>query len=112
MENLRPAQGGVDGETLDQAKVRGPLLLRARSRAVTAEDYEALAREAAPEVARVRCMPAGDGGRGRRRGAGTGGAGGGRVSDGRVAFENLLPAGATCWRIAARLDEDGWSAPG
>ena len=33
-------------------------MLRTRSRAVTAEDFELLTREAAPEVARVRCIPA------------------------------------------------------
>ena len=41
-------------KTIDNAKVRGPLLLRTRGRAVTTEDYENLARSAAPEVARVR----------------------------------------------------------
>ncbi|HWC80525.1 MAG TPA: putative baseplate assembly protein [Pseudonocardiaceae bacterium] len=56
--NRRPATGGVDGESVRDASVRGPLLLRTRDRAVTAEDYEQLAREAAPEAARVRCVPA------------------------------------------------------
>jgi predicted phage baseplate assembly protein len=55
--NRRPAVGGVDGESVRDAAVRGPLLLRTRDRAVTAEDYEQLAREAAPEAARVRCVP-------------------------------------------------------
>jgi len=50
------------------AAVRGPLLLRTRDRAVTAEDYEQLAREAAPEAARVRCIPA-HGADGRETGA-------------------------------------------
>jgi predicted phage baseplate assembly protein len=58
--NRRPASGGVDGESVEDASVRGPLLLRTRDRAVTAEDYEQLAREAAPEAARVRCVPAHD----------------------------------------------------
>jgi predicted phage baseplate assembly protein len=58
--NLRRAQGGTDGETIDEAKDRGPILLRTRSRAVTAEDYEAISGEAAPEVARVRCLTAGE----------------------------------------------------
>ncbi|MEV6635671.1 putative baseplate assembly protein [Actinoplanes sp. NPDC051470] len=57
--NRRPASGGVDGETVKDAAVRGPLSLRTRYRAVTAEDYELLAREAAPEAARVRCVPVG-----------------------------------------------------
>ena len=59
------------GETIEEAKVRGPLALRTRDRAVTAEDYEQLAREAAPDIARVRCVPAADG-RGRRRRPGAG----------------------------------------
>jgi predicted phage baseplate assembly protein len=56
--NRQPASGGVDAESVDEARVRGPLMLRTRSRAVTAEDFELLTREAAPEVARVRCIPA------------------------------------------------------
>jgi predicted phage baseplate assembly protein len=55
--NRRPAIGGVDGETVEEAKRRGPLELRSRNRAVTAEDYEQLTRQAAPEFARVRCVP-------------------------------------------------------
>jgi predicted phage baseplate assembly protein len=58
--NLRRAQGGTDGESVEEAKNRGPILLRTRSRAVTAEDYEAISGEAAPEVARVRCLTAGE----------------------------------------------------
>jgi predicted phage baseplate assembly protein len=56
--NHRAAVGGTDGESVADAAVRGPLQLRTRDRAVTAEDYERLAREAAPEVARVRCVEA------------------------------------------------------
>ena len=63
--NRHPASGGVDAESVDEARVRGPLMLRTRSRAVTAEDFELLTREAAPEVARVRCIPGPDR-RGRR----------------------------------------------
>jgi predicted phage baseplate assembly protein len=59
--NRRPATGGVDGESVREASIRGPLVLRTRDRAVTAEDYEQLAREAAPDAARVRCVPAGPG---------------------------------------------------
>ncbi len=54
--NRQPATGGVDGETVDEAKVRGPLALRHRDRAVTAEDFEVLAAQAAPEIGRVRCV--------------------------------------------------------
>ena len=104
VENRRPAQGGVDGETLDEAKNRGPLLVRTRSRAVTAEDYEILAREAAPEIARVRCVPTG---------RDPSEAGGVRVlivpaaaaQGGRILFENLVPPESTLSRIASRLDQ-------
>ena len=102
--NLRPAQGGVDGETLEQAKVRGPLLMRARSRAVTAEDYEALARQAAPDIARVRCIPAGgpDVAPGSVRVLVVPSA---ASEAGRVLFENLLPGTETLAAIVARLEE-------
>ena len=60
VENRRPAAGGVDGETVDNARVRGPMTLRTLHRAVVPEDYERLAREVAPGVARVRCVPASD----------------------------------------------------
>ncbi len=56
--NRHGASGGVDAESVDEARVRGPLMLRTRSRAVTAEDFELITREAAPEIARVRCIPA------------------------------------------------------
>jgi predicted phage baseplate assembly protein len=58
--NRRPAQGGTDGEDVENAKLRGPLLLRTRQRAVTAEDYENLARAAAPDISRVHCVPVED----------------------------------------------------
>ena len=103
VQNRRAAEGGVDGEDIEGAKVRGPIVLRTRDRAVTTEDYEHLAREAAPEVARVRCVTAGDGAD----------AGGVRIlvvpaagsSDGRLRFEQLVPAEETLQRIARRLDE-------
>jgi predicted phage baseplate assembly protein len=59
--NRRPAVGGVDGETVEEAKRRGPIELRSRNRAVTAEDFEVLTRQEAPELARVRCVPVTDG---------------------------------------------------
>jgi predicted phage baseplate assembly protein len=55
--NLDPSSGGVDPETVDNAKIRGPLLLRGGRRAVTAEDVERLTLDAAPTVARARCLP-------------------------------------------------------
>ena len=57
VENRIPAIGGTDAETLNDAKVRGPLLLRSRGRAVTAEDFEELARDAASGAVRVKCVP-------------------------------------------------------
>lgn len=56
--NLKPSLGGVDGETIAEAKVRGPLTLRSGQRAVTASDFERLALESSVEVARARCLPA------------------------------------------------------
>lgn len=55
--NLAPATGGVDAETVAEAKTRGPLSLRTGQRAVTAGDFERLAREASTEVARARVLP-------------------------------------------------------
>jgi predicted phage baseplate assembly protein len=104
VENRQPARGGVDGESLDNAKLRGPLLLRSRNRAVTTQDYEQLAHEAATEIARVRCVAAEEGPD----------AGVVRVlvvpnvADdelGRVRFEDLLPEDPTLQRIRDRLDE-------
>jgi len=42
---------------VENAKVRGPLYLRGGHRAVTASDFERLTLEAAPGVARARCLP-------------------------------------------------------
>jgi predicted phage baseplate assembly protein len=57
VENIFAAIGGVDAEAVDNAKRRGPHSLRAGGRAVTAEDFERLAAEADPAIARVRCLP-------------------------------------------------------
>jgi predicted phage baseplate assembly protein len=103
VENRRPARGGVDGEDIENAKIRGPIRLRARGRAVTTEDYEQLARDAAPEVARVRAVAAGDGAD----------AGSVRVlivpsaisEQGRLRFEQLVPSPDTLQKITDRLEE-------
>lgn len=102
VDNRRAATGGVDGEDLEMAKVRGPILLRTRDRAVTAEDFEHISREVAPEVARVRALTGGDGAE----------AGVVRVlivpavpQDGPLAFAALVPAEETLERITLRLDE-------
>ncbi|WP_341528608.1 putative baseplate assembly protein [Nostoc sp. UHCC 0302] len=57
--NLRPAINGADAESLEQAVIKAPRILRTRDRAVTAEDFEVLAQQAgAGAIARVRCLPA------------------------------------------------------
>ncbi len=56
--NIESAGGGLDAESLDAAKFRTPLALRSQDRAVTAQDYEFLAREASRRVARARCIQA------------------------------------------------------
>jgi len=103
VENRRAMAGGVDGEEIENAKVRGPITLRSRGRAVTTEDFEHLAREVAPELARVHAVAAGDGAD----------AGSVRVlvvpaaeaADGRLRFEQLVPSDETLARVAGRLDE-------
>jgi predicted phage baseplate assembly protein len=57
VENISAATGGVDAETVENAKLRGPQSLRAGARAVTIEDFERLASSADPAIARVRCLP-------------------------------------------------------
>lgn len=57
VENVFPATGGVDAETVEEAKIRGPQTLRAGERAVTAADFERLVKQADPSIARVRCLP-------------------------------------------------------
>jgi len=54
--NREPARGGLDQESIEAAKLRAPQMIRTRHRAVTAEDFEYLAREASPRVARARCL--------------------------------------------------------
>ena len=54
--NLFPAGGGADEETLEAAKKRARRALRARERAVTAEDFELLA-QAAGQVKRAKALP-------------------------------------------------------
>ena len=56
VSNLQAAEGGVDPEPVENAKLRAPALIRTGKRAVTAHDYERLTAEADPRVARVRCV--------------------------------------------------------
>ncbi len=102
VENRRAASGGVDGEDLENAKVRGPIALRTRDRAVTTEDYAYLAQEVAPEVARIRAVAAGDGAD----------AGSVRVlvvpsvgaREGWLRFDQLVPSEETLQKITDRLE--------
>lgn len=101
--NRYPARGGVDGETIAEAKVRGPVKLRTRNRAVTTEDFEILTREVAPDIRRVRCIADTEG----DDPAGV------RVMivpsvdrpDGRISIPDLLPSDETCALIESYLDE-------
>ena len=64
VSNFERAEGGRDQESLDEVKVRAQRELRAQQRAVTAEDFENLAKNASREVARVKCNGAARGGQG------------------------------------------------
>ncbi|MDJ0597830.1 MAG: baseplate J/gp47 family protein [Crocosphaera sp.] len=55
--NLGPATGGSNEETIEDAKRRGPEILRHRDRAFSAEDFEFLAKEATTDISTVRCLP-------------------------------------------------------
>jgi hypothetical protein len=55
--NWIAADGGGDAEDNQAVLERGTKALRHGNRAVTAQDYEDLARLATPEVARARCVP-------------------------------------------------------
>ncbi|MEU6384177.1 putative baseplate assembly protein [Streptomyces bauhiniae] len=100
--NREAARGGVAGETVANARLRAPQALRMQERAVTAEDHEIIARQAAPSVRRVRCLPAADE------------PGAVRVlvvpdavpdDDGRVRFEQLIPSDQVLAAITEALDE-------
>ncbi|WP_030681882.1 putative baseplate assembly protein [Streptomyces cellulosae] len=103
--NREAARGGVDGETVREAKVRAPITLRAQERAVTLRDYEELARRAAPDTARITCLEGEESEHG---------AYAVRVlvvpqavpdRGGRLRFEQLVPGDALLRRITRHLDE-------
>ncbi|MDV9178497.1 putative baseplate assembly protein, partial [Streptomyces sp. W16] len=103
--NREAARGGVDGETVQEAKTRAPITLRAQERAVTLRDYEELSRRAAPETARITCLEGDEGEHG---------AYAVRVlvvpqavpdPGGRLRFEQLVPGDALLERITRHLDE-------
>ncbi|MFC9379997.1 putative baseplate assembly protein [Streptomyces sp. NPDC057020] len=105
VENREAARGGVDGETVEEAKSRAPISLRAQERAVTARDYEELARRAAPEAARIACLAAD---------AAEAGDNAVRVlvfplavpaGGGRLRFEQLVPGEELLSRVTGFLDE-------
>ncbi|MEU6996481.1 putative baseplate assembly protein [Streptomyces sp. NPDC046465] len=105
VENREAARGGVDGETVQEAKVRAPIALRAQERAVTARDYEELARRAAPETARIHCLAAESAEVGENAV---------RVlvvpqavadRDGRLRFEQLVPGEELLSRVTDFLDD-------
>ena len=54
-ENLLPASGGRDAETIEEIIRRAPSLLTSRDRAVTRADFAIIAQEASGEVARAAC---------------------------------------------------------
>ena len=123
VENREAARGGVDGETVQEAKVRAPIALRAQERAVTARDYEELARRAAPEAARIACLAVDA----TERSAGTASALSPSATDtgqtgenavrvlvvpqavpdrgGRLRFEQLVPGEELLGRVTQFLDE-------
>jgi predicted phage baseplate assembly protein len=68
--NFEAAKGGVDAESLERAKMRAPQELQACTRAVTAEDFEYLALKASAQVARAKCIAAGNTAEGRNVPAG------------------------------------------
>ena len=57
VSNPKPAEGGADRETMEGFRSRGPRTIRHRGRAVSAADYETLAREASPAVRFARAIP-------------------------------------------------------
>jgi predicted phage baseplate assembly protein len=58
VSNRRSAQSGVDGETLEEAKLRAPSVLRSSDVAITAADYERCALASTNQVARAHCIAA------------------------------------------------------
>ncbi|WP_243788793.1 putative baseplate assembly protein [Saccharopolyspora gloriosae] len=104
VENREAAIGGIDGETVSEAKVRAPQQLQLQERAVTAADHEQIARQAAPAAARIRCLPAGSDHE----------PGAARVlvvpdavpdSGDRIRFEQLIPSEQLLSTVATRLNE-------
>ena len=58
--NHQPAEGGLDAESIEQAKLRACQMISTQGRAVTAADFEYLALEADPTIQRAHCLSLGD----------------------------------------------------
>jgi predicted phage baseplate assembly protein len=96
-----PAGGGVAAAALGHARERASMEIRSRYRAVTAEDFEFLAGEASPRVARAVCIPPREGG--------------GAVplhivprvipADRQLRYDELVPDEALMTEVAEYLDE-------
>lgn len=56
VSNPFPSGGGSDQETVEEAKARGPHVIKSRNRAVTAEDFEWLTLQASNGIARAKCL--------------------------------------------------------
>ncbi len=57
--NHQAATNGADAQSLEQAVLKAPQILRTRDRAITSEDFEVLAQKAGEgAIARVRCLSA------------------------------------------------------
>ena len=97
VSNALPATGGADRESLDHAVLQAPSVFRSLRRAVTAEDYRALAL-AFPGVGKVRAEAAGPGG----VRLFVAPSGGGQVSD--VLRSNLLAYFEDKRAVSTRID--------
>ncbi|HEX3977775.1 MAG TPA: putative baseplate assembly protein [Solirubrobacteraceae bacterium] len=101
--NPTAATGGVELESLDSARERARLEIRARTRAVTNEDFERLTLAASPQVARAVCVGPDEAGFGRPV----------RVhvlprvdpADRLLEADELIPDGVLMAELAAALDE-------
>ena len=100
-ENIHPAVGGVDPETIADLKARAAIDLRARNRAVSTADFELLTQQASPSLVRTKCL----------NGADFGSPGTVLVlvvpdiQPGRVPFELLRPREETLASVKKFIDE-------
>ena len=101
VQNIVPAIGGVDAESIDDLKARAALLVRARDRAVSKGDFELLVHRAAPSIARTKCLA----------GSEVGSPGTvvvlvvPDIPDGRVPFEVLRPSQEVLDSVGEFIDE-------